>query len=418
MRKFIIFLIILTMIGTVTLVTVNLINRKTGDSKNTTEQSIDLSGLDNSQASGTSAITPANVPTSQTDASIVPETKEFTICMDFVGDIMLAGNETATSSIDAMASSQPSTYFFENVRDYFLNDDITIANCENVFSDNDNLVKTDKGETAALEQYNNALAEYNSAVALAQQSGTTVSMEKPEYTFRAFWFRSHAATAKLLPENGVDVVSIDNNHTYDFGTDGNMDTRAALDVAGVEWGKDGKIVYKEINGFKIAFVFGSMYSAGAEQAMLVDLEEANANSDYQVVYFHGGEEKVHAYEDWKQASCHNLVDHGADLVIGSHPHVLQPMETYNGANIVYSLGNFIFGGNNYPENRTLIYNQTLTITQDAATGGFTVANTDITLIPCYVYTGESNNYQPAVIENETDKQLVIDFMQGKRELPY
>lgn len=418
MRKFIIFLIILTMIGTVTLVAVNLINRKTDDSKNTTEQSIDLSGLDNSQASESSAITPANAPASQTDASVVPETKEFTISMDFVGDIMLAGNETATSSIDAMANSQPSTYFFENVRDYFLNDDITIANCENVFSDNDNLVKTDKGESAALEQYNNAVAEYNSAVALAQQSGTTVSMEKPEYTFRAFWFRSHAATAKLLPENGVDVVSIDNNHTYDFGTDGNMDTRAALDVAGVDWGKDGKIVYKEINGFKIAFVFGSMYSAGAEQAMLVDLEEANANSDYQVVYFHGGEEKVHAYEDWKQASCHNLVDHGADLVIGSHPHVLQPMETYNGVNIVYSLGNFIFGGNNYPENRTLIYNQTLTITQDAATGGFTVANTDVTLIPCYVYTGESNNYQPAVIENETDKQLVIDFMQGKRELPY
>lgn len=418
MRKLIIFLIILTMIGTVTLVTVNLINRKTGDSKNTTEQSIDLSGLDNSQASGTSAITPANVPASQTDASIVPETKEFTISMNFVGDIMLAGNDTATSSIDAMANSQPSTYFFENIRDYFLNDDITIANCENVFSDNDNLVKTDKGEAAALEQYNNAVAEYNSAVALAQQTGTTVSMEKPEYTFRAFWFRSHAATAKLLPENGVDVVSIDNNHTYDFGTDGNMDTRAALDVAGVDWGKDGKIVYKEINGFKIAFVFGSMYSAGAEQAMLVDLEEANANSDYQVVYFHGGEEKVHAYEDWKQASCHNLVDHGADLVIGSHPHVLQPMETYNGANIVYSLGNFIFGGNNYPENRTLIYNQTLTITQDAATGGFTVANTDVTLVPCYVYTGESNNYQPVVIENETDKQLVIDFMQGKRELPY
>ena len=418
MRKFIIFLIILTMIGTVTLVAVNLINRKTDDSKNTTEQSIDLSGLDNSQASETSAITPANAPASQTDASVVPETKEFTISMNFVGDIMLAGNDTATSSIDAMANSQPSTYFFENVRDYFLNDDITIANCENVFSDNDNLVKTDKGESAALEQYNNALAEYNSAVALAQQSGTTVSMEKPEYTFRAFWFRSHAATAKLLPENGVDVVSIDNNHTYDFGTDGNMDTRAALDVAGVDWGKDGKIVYKEINGFKIAFVFGSMYSAGAEQAMLVDLEEANANSDYQVVYFHGGEEKVHAYEDWKQASCHNLVDHGADLVIGSHPHVLQPMETYNGVNIVYSLGNFIFGGNNYPENRTLIYNQTLTVTQDATTGGFTVANTDITLIPCYVYTGESNNYQPAVIENETDKQLVIDFMQGKRELPY
>ncbi len=383
MRKIIIFFIILTIIGTVSLVAINLW-KDSSHTDDTSEaeisQPIDLSGLDSYQPVSGSVATITNAGADE-------------------------GNDTATSSIDAMANSQPSTYFFENVRDYFLNDDITIANCENVFSDNDNLVKTDKGEAAALEQYNNALAEYNSAVALAQQSGTTVSMEKPEYTFRAFWFRSHAATAKLL-------------HTYDFGTDGNMDTRAALDVAGVDWGKDGKIVYKEINGFKIAFVFGSMYSAGAEQAMLVDLEEANANSDYQIVYFHGGEEKVHAYEDWKQASCHNLVDHGADLVIGSHPHVLQPMETYNGVNIVYSLGNFIFGGNNYPENRTLIYNQTLTVTQDATTGGFTVTNTDVTLIPCYVYTGESNNYQPAVIENEADKQLVIDFMQGKRELPY
>ena len=392
MRKIIIFFIILTIIGTVSLVAINL-RKDSSHTDDTSEaeisQPIDLSGLDSYQPVSGSVATVTNA-----GADEKPASQSFTISMNFVGDIMLAGNDTATSSIDAMANSQPSTYFFENVRDYFLNDDITIANCENVFSDNDNLAKTDKGEAAALEQYNNAVAEYNSAVALAQQSGTTVSMEKPEYTFRAFWFRSHAATAKLLPENGVDIVSIDNNHTYDFGTDGNMDTRAALDVAGVDWGKDGKIVYKEINGFKIAFVFGSMYSAGAEQAMLVDLEEANANSDYQVVYFHGGEEKVH----------------------GSHPHVLQPMETYNGVNIVYSLGNFIFGGNNYPENRTLIYNQTLTITQDAATGGFTVANTDITLIPCYVYTGESNNYQPAVIENETDKQLVIDFMQGKREL--
>ena len=415
MRKIIVFFIILTILGTAGLITINILKKPAdADTTSTTEtaQPIDLSGLDYPGAVS------SGEPSTLTDASSVPVLNSFTISMNFVGDIMLAGNDTATSSIDAMANSQPSTYFFEHVRDYFLNDDITIANCENVFSDNDNLVKADKGEAAAKEQYDNAVAEYNSAVALAQQSGTTVSMEKPEYTFRAFWFRSHAATAKLLPENGVDVVSIDNNHTYDFGTDGNMDTRAALDVAGIDWGKDGKIVYKEINGFKIAFVFGSMYSAGAEQAMLVDLEEANANSDYQVVYFHGGEEKVHAYEDWKQASCHNLVDHGADLVIGSHPHVLQPMETYNGVNIVYSLGNFIFGGNNYPENRTLIYNQTLTVTQDATTGGFTVTNTDVTLIPCYVYTGESNNYQPAVIENETDKQLVIDFMQGKRELPY
>ena len=204
MRKIIVFFIILTILGTAGLITINILKKPAdADTTSTTEtaQPIDLSGLDYPGAVSSCE------PSTLTDASSVPASNSFTISMNFVGDIMLAGNDTATSSIDAMANSQPSTYFFEHVRDYFLNDDITIANCENVFSDNDNLVKADKGEAAAKEQYDNAVAEYNSAVALAQQSGTTVSMEKPEYTFRAFWFRSHAATAKLLPENGVDVVS-------------------------------------------------------------------------------------------------------------------------------------------------------------------------------------------------------------------
>lgn len=413
MRKLLTLLILFTTLGIGILVIVNLkqpVKDEAGTEATTTIQPLDLS--DSSLYSATGSITPI------TDDSQTNTDESFTIEMNFVGDIMLAGNDTATSSIDAMANSQPETYFFEYVRDYFLDDDITIANCENVFSDNDSLMKTDKGEAAAKEQYDTAMAEYLSAVSLAEQTGTSVSMEMPEYTFRAFWFRSRSANAHLFTANGVEVVSIDNNHTNDFGTDGNMDTRAALDAAGVDWGKDGKIVYKEKNGFTVAFVFGSMYSAGGEQAMLLDLEEAKQNSDYQVVYFHGGEEKVHAEEEWKQQACHNLVDNGADLVLGSHPHVLQPMETYNGVNIVYSLGNFIFGGNNYPENRTLIYNQTLTITKASDTGALSVTNTEVELIPCYVYTGESNNYQPVPIDNETDRQLVLDFMQKKRELPY
>lgn len=413
MRKFLITLIILTFVAITALLIVNVRDRHTTDTPDTsTTKPMDITDYDTpdsppvSTASTTEAVTTEAAPVT------------FTIRMNFVGDVLLAGNETATSSIDAMASSQSDTYFFENVRNIFLNDDITVANSENVFSDNENLVKADKGEAKAKEDYDNAMAEYNSAVTLAEQTGTAVGMEMPEYTFRAFWFRTKAANANLLSKNGVDIVSIDNNHTYDFGTDGNMDTRAALEVAGVDWGKDGKIVYREINGFRLAFVFGSMYSAGGEYAMLLDLEEAKQNSDYQIVYFHGGTEKVHTVEDWKQASCHNLVDNGADLVIGSHPHVLQPMETYNGVNIIYSLGNFIFGGNNYPENRTVIYNQTLTITQDPNTHALSVTNTDFSITPCYVYTGESNNYQPYIIENEEDKQLVLDFMQGKRELPY
>lgn len=410
MRKFLYILIILTICGIFSIIFLNINN----NDRNTQNPTLSTETVTEETAS----VFEPSIPEHTTTEAAPPEPVTFTVRMNFVGDILLAGNESGTGSIDALADTQANTYFFENVRDIFLEDDLTIANCENVFSDNPNLSKVDKGEARAKEEYDNAMAEYNTALALAEQTGTTIDMEMPTYTFQAFWFRTKASSTKLLSENGIDIVSIDNNHTRDFGSDGNNDTRAALEAASVDWGKDGKIVYREINGFRIAFVFGSMYWSGEEYAMLVDLEEAKQNSDYQIVYFHGGAEKVHEVEDWKRTACHNLVDNGADLVVGSHPHVLQPVENYNGINIVYSLGNFIFGGNNYPENRTIIYNHTLTITQDPSNNSLSVTNTDYEITPCYVYTGESNNYQPYIIQDENDKQLVLDFMEQKRDAPF
>ena len=120
MRKIIVFLIILTFVGIAGLITMNILKKEDDENPATTEetvQPIDLSGLDSYQPAGSMATV--------TDAGAVDASasQSFTISMNFVGDIMLAGNDTATSSIDAMANSQPSTYFFENVRDYFLNDD-------------------------------------------------------------------------------------------------------------------------------------------------------------------------------------------------------------------------------------------------------------------------------------------------------
>lgn len=118
MRKIIIFFIILTIIGTVSLVAINL-RKDSSHTDDTSEaeisQPIDLSGLDSYQPVSGSVATVTNA-----GADEKPASQSFTISMNFVGDIMLAGNDTATSSIDAMANSQPSTYFFENVRDYFL----------------------------------------------------------------------------------------------------------------------------------------------------------------------------------------------------------------------------------------------------------------------------------------------------------
>ena len=146
--------------------------------------------------------------------------------------------------------------------------------------------------------------------------------------------------------------------------------------------------------------------------ILQRLKAAEQESDFQVVFYHGGKEGVHTPEAWRVRASRRLVDAGADLVLGSHPHVLQPRETYQGAEIVYSLGNFCYGGSRQPKNRTVIYQLTLTV-EDGR-----LADASSELIPCYVHTGKVNNYCPALITDEGQRQRVLDFMDGRSELPY
>jgi poly-gamma-glutamate synthesis protein (capsule biosynthesis protein) len=312
--------------------------------------------------------------------------------MNFVGDLLLATDEYTSyeNCFNDVADVQSPDYFLSQVSDIFFNDDITVGDCENVFSDSDGLSVSDKG------QYDAAKDE----------------------DFKAFWFKSKSSNANIISAGGVDIVSIDNNHINDYGQQGKEDTKAALEAAGVEWGNSGQTVYKEINGFKIAFIFGSMYNSGQEADILANLNEAKGQSDYQIIYFHGGTEAVHEPEDWKISACHDLVDNGADLILGDHPHVLQPMEEYNGAYIVYSLGNFCFGGNRHPENRTIIFNETLTITKNTSDDTYEITDKTYDITPCYVYTGDTNNWQPAIIEDEETKNKVLDFMHGLTDSPF
>lgn len=150
----------------------------------------------------------------------------------------------------------------------------------------------------------------------------------------------------------------------------------------------------------------------AANADILTSSGVEAESDFQVVFCHGGKEGVHAPEAWRIRASRRLVDNGADLVLGNHPHVLQPRETYQGREIVYSLGNFCFGGSRRPENRSVIYQLTLRI-EDGE-----LADTSSELIPCYVHTGGgANNYCPAPITDEAQRLQVLAFMDGKAKLP-
>lgn len=303
--------------------------------------------------------------------------ESFTIDMTFVGDCMLATykGQYYDGSFSNYVDTKEPTYFFEKVYDIFNSDDFTIINLENVLTD-DSLSEVKKNHNPA------------------------------------YWYKAPTKNTNILTSSSIEIVSLANNHTGDYGEKGRLDTLEAIKNAGLLYGTNDDTVYFEKNGFKVALICHGLWYEGQSSEIIKRIEEAKSQSDYQIVFYHGGKERIHKPEQWKIRESHRLVDAGADLVIGNHPHVLQHTEKYNGVNIVYSLGNFCFGGNRRPENRTIIYKIKLTVDK----GEITSEESEI--IPCYVYTGNTNNWQPDIITDEAEKQKVLDFMNQKSDLPY
>ena len=205
--------------------------------------------------------------------------------------------------------------------------------------------------------------------------------EDKKYTFRA-----PLSAAESLQFAGFDLVSLSNNHILDYGPLALEDTLAELSAAAVQTigaGMDDAEAYQpvffEVNGLRIAFLaftdvstvdYGYLaLEAGPAQpgiawAHAEQIESgvlaAKAQADLVVVLFHNGYEIVQKVSDLQQQVAHLAIDSGADLVIGSHPHVLQRIEEYNGGLIVYSMGNFVFDNFLYPPNYSAILSVTLT----------------------------------------------------------
>jgi len=203
-----------------------------------------------------------------------------------------------------------------------------------------------------------------------------VNLESPlteggEPANKDFVFRGPTAGARGLAEAGVDIVSLANNHVLDYGPQGLADTLAALQGAGVAFTGAGEDIsdarsprLMERNGIRLAFlayvntpadsvsgfdVSGTQATeerAGVAwltpEAVAADVAAARAAADVVVVSVHAGDEYQEAPNGLQAAAAHAAIDAGAALVLGSHPHVLQGIETYKGGLIVYSLGNLVF----------------------------------------------------------------------------
>ncbi len=185
---------------------------------------------------------------------------------------------------------------------------------------------------------------------------------------KQFTFRAKPAAVSYLGDMGVDLVSLANNHAYDYGEQAFLDTMDVLREAGITYmgaGRDleeaRRPVYYIINNMKIAFVAATQIerldnpdtkgatetSAGVFRCwngenLLAAVREAKENSDFVIVFLHWGTENTETIDWAQEKQAPEVVEAGADLIIGAHPHCLQPISIINGVPVVYSLGNFWF----------------------------------------------------------------------------
>lgn len=348
----------------------DLINDPSDEQDNQIDNGV-VDQLDDSDGNGTEvdlSENPANPEGKDTEELIVSES----VNLAFVGDILQG--EYIQSWLDKEGYSYP----FQKALFHLTSSDLTIGNLE--------MPITLKGVPA--------------------ENKTYVFKGKPE-------------GLQGLVDSGIDIVSLSNNHTLDQGVEGLFDTMSYLDEYGIKHmgaGKDANEAYKpvtqKVNGVKLAF-FGvskvlpetswkaNAYSPGLAEAydptaMIEAIKAAEKDTDLTVLMIHWGIERDAKPQEYQLKLARDFIDAGADLIIGSHPHVLQGFEQYNGKWIAYSLGNFVFAS--HPKGKqaeTGVLGATCTVD----------ASCEMTFYPMKII-----NAQPTPIEGEEAEEL-LDFLE-------
>lgn len=227
-------------------------------------------------------------------------------------------------------------------------------------------------------------------------------------------FCGRAQYAQSLALGGIEWVSMGNNHTNDFGSAGVTDTLAALDqagVGGIGQGEGRCVELSREDGETLRLgIYVLPFNGSPEQMRQGAARLREEGADLVIACMHAGAEKIYVPTKRQTALAHAAIDGGADVVAGSHPHVLQPAEVYGGGVILYSLGNFCFGGNRNPGDKDTVIAQ---LTVEGTDGAWTW---EMSYIPCSVSgRTDTNDYQPTPHAPGT---AAYDRCLGKMEEPW
>ena len=269
---------------------------------------------------------------------------------------------------------KPTTYFLQNFRDTFINDDLTIANAENCFTNSTNRV------------------------------------QKPNQPTGTFWLVGRPSNVHIFKDNGIDAVSIANNHSLDFGTDEFINSVKNLSNVGVSTFGYGNFTIVEKKGIKIGMLSYNLlgpFELGVDLNAMKSLisKELNIMSIYaniKIISFHFGDEGSNSPNSVQQDMAHFAIDSGADLVLGTHPHFIQPVEEYKGRVIAYSLANFCYGGAvTSTNNISFILNTKFTMNENKD-----IVSCADSVIPIFTNDLPYNNYCPSLATEPAYSQIM------------
>lgn len=316
-------------------------------------------------------------PVYESDGSIL-------LTMSFTGDVTIGSNvqSSSTSIFEKELKKQNGdiNFPFRNVRDIFLADDLTMVNFEGTL---------------------------------------TTEGRNPSKLDNDFLFRADPSYVEMLPQGGVDTVSLENNHVLDMGESGLAETKQTLLDAGISYASEDEPAVFYVKGVKIGSLayqtFGGRHDELIEKVPNDIQALRDEGCQIVIVSYHWGSEMDYSPNDNQVRLGRATIDAGADLVIGHHSHRINPIEYYNGKYICYSLGNFSFAGNNKPSDMaTYIFQIRMRVRDGEATSEC------FKIIPCRISSRtDYNDFAPTPYTKDTNIEAVLTTLaKNGRSLEY
>ncbi|MBQ7885268.1 MAG: CapA family protein [Clostridia bacterium] len=299
-------------------------------------------------------------PIEEEPADVWPKT--FTVTL--AGDTTLGSTDDLRKRDDCferVAEEKGYGWFFSGLTDLFATDDMTLVNFEGTLTE-----ETQKKE-------------------------------------KKFNFKGPAEYTDILTLGSVEAVTVANNHTLDYGTQGRDDTIANLENAGITVSGNGTLGVFEKNGVKVGMTgYCFPYKDGKKDISKDVKALREMGCQIVIASFHWGSEYREDFTGEQRSIGRAAIKAGADIVVGHHPHIVQGIESYEDSYILYSVGNLVFGGNVDPDDRDAYAARvTFTVHEDRAEAP------EVTIVPLRLTAlSDGTDYRPVIAKGEEADRIV------------